>query len=88
MAKLKPNIAIHVGEYLLDELRARNITQLELANTSGLSKTIINEIIKGKRPINASYAIKLEKALGIDAEYWMIAQMNYELDKIRINNEQ
>ena len=88
MAKLKPTIAIHVGEYLLDELCARGITQLELANTSGLSKTIINEIINGKRPINAKYALILENALGIDAEYWMTAQMNYELDKIRINNEQ
>lgn len=85
--KLIPNILIHVGEFLSDEIFARNLTQLELSKKSGLSKTIINEIIKGKRPINANYAIKLEKALGIDAEYWLTAQMNYELDKIRLREK-
>ena len=87
MAKLKPAIATHPGETLADELWARQMSQTELSLRSGLAKTAINEIIKGKRPINANYAIKLEYALGIDAEYWMTSQINYELDKIRLRNK-
>lgn len=81
--KIKYLHVIHPGEYIMDELVARNISQIDLANTTGIRKTIINEIIKGKRDINAEYAVKLENALQIDAEFWMISQMNHDLSKIK-----
>ena len=73
----------HVGEIIEDELFARNKTQLWLKQKTNISPVIINFIIKGKRGINPKYALKLEKAFGIDAEFWLTAQMNYELGKLR-----
>lgn len=77
------NNATHVGEMLADELYARRMTQKELAVRTGIQPTVINEIIKGKRRINATHAIKLELVLGVDADFWLTAQMNYDIAKIK-----
>lgn len=79
--KIRSNInnKTHPGEHLEDELKARGINQSLLSEASGIPKTIINEIIKGKRGINAEYAVRLEVALEIDAEFWMTSQADYEL---------
>ena len=78
-----PAINIHIGKILEDELQTKRISQLELSKSSGIAKTIINEIIKGKRNMNAEYAVRLEISLGIDAEFWMNYQSNYDIWKER-----
>lgn len=86
-----PAFATHPGEILLDEIEANDFTQIDFAKMIGYSRSQLNEIIKGKRNINADLALLLEKTLGVDAEYWMEAQKNYDLDKARIeakNKEQ
>lgn len=79
-----PAEALHPGELIADEIEYRGIKQKDLAKTTGIASTMLNEIIHGKRNITAQIAIKLEKALDIDAEYWMRLQMRYEIDSIRI----
>jgi HTH-type transcriptional regulator/antitoxin HigA len=79
-----PAFATHPGTILLDEIEANDFSQIDFAKMIGFSRTQLNEIIKGKRNINADLALLLEKTLGIDAEYWMEAQKNYDLDKARI----
>ncbi len=81
---ITPANATHPGEILLDEMQANGYSQVDFANLIGMQKTQLNEIIKAKRDINADTALLLEKALGIDAEYWMELQKNYALDKARI----
>ncbi len=80
-----PFVATHPGEILLDEIEANDFSQSDFAKTIGLKKSQLNEIIKGKRNINAELAILLEKSLEIDAEYWLEIQKNYDLDKARIS---
>lgn len=77
---------MHPGELLRDELEARAMKQVELSAAMGVSKTVISEIIHGKRNITPFLALKLEEALGIRAEFWMRYQVSHDLDKIRINN--
>lgn len=84
---LAPAFATHPGEIISDELEAREMNQAEFANLIGMKKTQLNEIIKGKRGINAELSLLLEKVLGIDADYWMNAQKNYELDLARISKK-
>ncbi|MDT0646976.1 HigA family addiction module antitoxin [Zunongwangia sp. F260] len=81
---LTPIIATHPGEILKDELDASDISQSDFAKTIGFNRSQLNEFIKGKRNLNADLAILLEKTLGIDAEFWMEAQKNYDLDLARI----
>lgn len=88
---LIPAIATHPGLILADEMEANGYSQIDLAKLIDIKRSQLNEIIKGKRNINADLALLLEKALGIDADFWMEAQKNYDLDKARIeakNKEQ
>lgn len=81
--KFSPNYAIHPGVFLNEELRALNISQKDLADKTGISRTIINEVIKGKRAINAKMAVLFEKVLESPAKFWLNLQIIYDEAKAR-----
>jgi addiction module HigA family antidote len=74
---------IHPGEMIKDEITARGITQKELARQMGVSYTVFNEILNGKRPVTTEYAMLLEAALGTDANIWLGLQADYNMQKIK-----
>lgn len=53
------SLLIHPGEMIKDEIVARGITQKELAQQMGVSYTVFNEILNGKRPVTTEYALLL-----------------------------
>ena len=67
--ELQPSEPIHPGEMLKDELEARGISQRKFAQTIGVSYSVLNEVVNGKRPITTEYALKIEAATGIDADF-------------------
>lgn len=79
--------AIHPGEMLHDELIAREIKQNDFAKLIGYKPTQLNEIIKGKRDINADLALLIGKALEVNPEFWMGLQAQYDLDKVKIEEK-
>ena len=81
-----PSMLIHPGEMLKDEIEARGITQKDLAGRMGVSYTVFNEILNGKRPITTEYALLLEAALGIDAGIWLRLQADYNMQKAKSDN--
>lgn len=87
VANITPFEATHPGTLLLDEIRVRNIKQKELASELGVLPTFLNEIIKGKRAITADFAILLEKALEIPADFWMRFQTQYDIDKAKLKEK-
>nr|DAP53550.1 MAG TPA: addiction module antidote protein [Caudoviricetes sp.] len=74
-----PNYCLHPGEFLKDDLETLGMSQKEFAEKSGYGTTVINEVIKGKRRINAEMALKFEEIIGEPASFWMDAQRNYDL---------
>ena len=50
---LRPYMPTHPGEVLKDELQARGISQKKFSSLIGVSYTMLNEILNGKRPISA-----------------------------------
>ncbi len=70
----------HAGELLqqdfLDEL---GISQSQLANAIGVPRSRISAICKAERPITMDTAIRLGKALGTTAQFWMNLQNEYDL---------
>ncbi len=48
----------HPGEMLKDELQARGVSQRKFAGLIGMSCTLLNEILNGKRQITTEYALK------------------------------
>ena len=63
--ELQPSTPIHPGEILKDELEARGLSQRKFAQTIGVSYSVFNEVVNGKRPITTEYALKIEAATGI-----------------------
>ena len=74
---------IHPGEMIKDEILARGLTQKELAQQMGVSYTVFNEILNGKRPVTTEYALMLEAALGTNANIWLGLQADYNMQKIK-----
>ncbi|MCD2114919.1 MULTISPECIES: HigA family addiction module antitoxin [Rhodococcus] len=72
---------IHPGEILREDfLEPLGITQNRLATTIGVPPRRINEIVHGKRSITADTALRLAKAFGNSAQFWLNIQDRYELD--------
>ncbi|MCW3111048.1 MAG: addiction module antidote protein HigA family, partial [Segetibacter sp.] len=84
---LIPAIVLHPGEILKDELDQRNIKQKDFAELIGIQPTQLNEILKGKRGINADYALLIGTALKIDPSTWLNLQLNYEFDLAKRNEK-
>lgn len=80
-----PFEASHVGDVIKDELAARGMKQSELAELTGIQKSILNDIIKGKRSLTPEMALLLENALGISATFLMNIQTQYELDCAKLS---
>jgi HTH-type transcriptional regulator/antitoxin HigA len=78
-----PDIAIPPGEYLAEEIKARGISQTELAKRMGRPLNAINEIINGKKAITAETALQLEGAMPeIPARFWLNLETDYQLTKV------
>ncbi len=74
---------IHPGEMIKDEIMARGLTQKELARQMGVSYTVFNEILNGKRAVTTEYALMLEAALGTKASIWIGLQAEYDMQKVK-----
>lgn len=81
---ITPFCATHPGSIIKDELEYRGLKNSELADSIDVQRSVISDIINGKRNVTPEIALKLEVFLGQTAEYWMNLQSNYELDMQRI----
>lgn len=86
--ELKPNYAVHPGVLLKEELDALHLTQKAAAEKAGVSKTVINEVIKGKRGISAELAVKLESVVESPARFWLNVQSIYDEIMARVKLRQ
>jgi HTH-type transcriptional regulator/antitoxin HigA len=78
---------VHPGEILAGQLSDNGLSQKELASLIGKSTPVINDIIKGRRDINAEIAVLLENVFSLKAEEWMKYQVAYDIDKMRNSDE-
>ena len=75
---LSREFIIHPGETLSEIIDDKDMSQKELAIRTGMTEKHISTIINGIKPISATFAKKLEYALGIKASFWMNLQANYD----------
>lgn len=80
---METNYAVHPGAILQETLTDTGMTQRELSQKTGISTTIINELIKGKRSMNVGMAQKLEEQLGLPATFWMDVQAKFDLQSTK-----
>jgi len=68
------------GEMLLKEfLEPMGITQKQLADHLNWTYAKVNEIVHSKRGITAETALGLGDAFGIDPQFWLNLQLNWDL---------
>lgn len=75
--------AQHPGVYLAQKLESLDVTQYGLAKATKVPAGRISEIIRGRRVITVDTAIRLEKALGTSALYWLRLQATHDIEQIR-----
>ena len=78
LSKIK---GVHPGLILKRELSRRNIKASELANNIGEHKQTISAILNQRRGINPSISIKLANEFNIEADYFMLLQASYDVEK-------
>ena len=75
------------GEMLLEEfLEPLGMTQVELAKRIRVPYVRVNELVKGKRRVTPSTALRLAKAFGTSPEFWLNGQLALDLYRT-INDE-
>ena len=78
MTEFTPDWVSPPGDSIEDALDELGMTQIEFARRIGFSKKHVNELIKGKKSITPSTAIKLEMVLGGSASFWNRLEMLYQ----------
>ena len=70
----------HPGEMLRHEfLLPLGITQRVLADAIHVPYQRVNEIVRGKRGVSPTTALRLGKVLGTDPGFWMNLQVRWDL---------
>jgi HTH-type transcriptional regulator/antitoxin HigA len=87
--KTYPDVAIPPGEYLAEEIEARDLSQKELARRMARPANAINEIINGKKAITAETALQLEDVMpDIPARFWLTLETDYRLTRALIQRRE
>ena len=81
---LEPFEPTHPGELLKDEIEYRGISQKQLAADMGVSYTVLNDIVRCKRPVNTKFALLCEKAIGVpvSSDQYAWASFDKSLDNL------
>ena len=72
------------GDLIEEVLEDCGWTRAELAQRLDFSAKHVNELLKGRAPITADTAERLERVLGHDAGFWLRLEANYQQDLVRL----
>lgn len=84
---ITPFYPTHPGEVVKDEIEYRKISQRQLAKQIGVSYSMLNEVLNGKRPLNTELALLIAAALDIDAAPLLRMQSAYDMHMAKRNND-
>ena len=74
-----PQIPIHPGEVLADDLKELGMSAAALARNLGVPTNRITEILNGQRAITGDTALRLGHFFGTSAQFWLNLQGLYQL---------
>ncbi|HWB54188.1 MAG TPA: HigA family addiction module antitoxin [Tepidisphaeraceae bacterium] len=70
----------HPGQMLKEEfIEPLDLTQRELARRLKVSYPRLNELIHGRRGMTPDTALRLERLLGVEAQFWLNLQLAWDL---------
>jgi addiction module HigA family antidote len=75
---------VHPGEVLKEMyLEPLKLTVTDAAESLGITRKTLSELINGRSGISTSMALRLSKAFGTTPELWLNMQQNYDLWKAK-----
>jgi antitoxin HigA-1 len=74
----------HPGRVVRQEcLEPLGLSVTEGAKALGVTRQALNNLVNGKSGISPQMAVRLAKAFGSSAEFWLRLQMNHDLAQVR-----
>ena len=72
---------IHPGVTLREDfMEPYQLSANSLAKALGIPQNRVSDIVRGRRGITADTALRLERAFGVSAAFWLNLQAQYELE--------
>ena len=75
------------GGLIKDNIDELGLTVAEAATGLGVSRQQLYRLIKGQHGVTPEMAVRLEKAFGGAADFWLRMQMSFDLAQVRQNPE-
>ena len=80
--KSDPNWRIHPGEILREEyLKPLKLSATALAKQLHVSAPTVNDIVRGRRAVTASVAVRLAKFFSTSEQLWLNLQNAYDVSR-------
>jgi antitoxin HigA-1 len=73
----------HPGQGLRDEIDELGLSVAEAAKALGVTRQQLYRVVSGGCGITPEMAVRLELAIGSNADFWLRLQANYDLAQIR-----
>ena len=73
----------HPGQLVRDDIEELGLSVVEAARGLGVTRQQLYRITNGTSAIPPEMALRLEKAIGGTADFWMQMQVNFDLARIR-----
>ena len=71
--------AVHPGEVLKEELAELGVSPTEFARQIDVPPNRVGQIIAGKRSVTADTALRFGHWFGIEAQFWLNLQTQFDL---------
>ena len=73
----------HPGDIIRGSLDELGVTVTDGAKALGVTRAALSRLINRKAGVSAEMAVRLEKAIGGTAAFWLRLQLNYDLVQIQ-----
>ena len=73
----------HPGDIIRDCLDELGVNVTNGAKALGVTRATLSRLINRKAGVSAEMAVRLEKAIGSSAGFWLRLQLNYDLAKVQ-----
>ena len=80
MQMMNPN---HPGDMIRDCLDELGVNVTEGAAALGVSRAALSRVLNRKAAVSAEMAVRLEKAIGSTAGFWLRLQLNNDLAQVQ-----
>ena len=73
----------HPGDIIRDCLDELGVNVTDGAKALGVTRAALSRVLNRKAAVSAEMAVRLEKAIGSSAGFWLRLQLNYDMAQVK-----